>query len=160
MSKFFSKINDLLAMGLGVGYIPWAPGTFGSALALAFAILFPEWVFFTLSGALVLGLGALLTAPICGMAEKRLGHDAGGIVLDEMIGMWMALFLLPRVWWVWLAAFLLFRLLDITKPMGIAALQRVPGGWGVLLDDVAAGVVAGLLTHGLLAVIGFVRLAG
>lgn len=153
MSKFFSKINLALATALGVGFIPAAPGTFGSAFALAVAVFIPAAIFATPWGLSALLLFALLTAFICGTAEKSLGHDAGSIVLDEVIGMWLALLWLPRVWWVWLIAFALFRLFDITKPLFVGKLQDVPGGWGVLLDDVAAGLLACGVTHGVLVVV-------
>ena len=84
MSKFFSKINLALATALGVGFIPAAPGTFGSAFALAVAVFIPAAVFASSWGLAALLIFALLTAFICGAAEKSLGHDAGSIVLDEV----------------------------------------------------------------------------
>ncbi|MCD4830081.1 MAG: phosphatidylglycerophosphatase A [Candidatus Cloacimonetes bacterium] len=147
MSRFFSKVNLALATALGVGYIPWAPGTFGTAFALALAVLFPALFWQSLWGLGLVVAFSFVTAGVCGLAEQRLGHDNGRIVLDEVAGMWVALLFLPRVWWVWLAAFILFRLFDITKPLGIGKLQSFKGGWGVMLDDIGAGLAANLLVQ-------------
>ena len=70
--------------------------------------------------------------------------DAGQIVADEIVGMWLALVWLPDVWWIWIIAFALFRLLDIAKPGPIGWLDKqVKGGLGVMLDDLVAGGLAG-----------------
>ncbi len=66
------------------------------------------------------------------------------MVLDEMVGMWVALWATPVEWETWLAIFFLFRVFDVFKPLGIRWLERLPGGWGVMLDDVLAGVYAWL----------------
>ena len=78
-------------------------------------------------------------------AEAALGHDAHPIVIDELVGQILALMLQPKVWWAMLASFVLFRLFDIWKPFPIGVSQRLPGGWGVVVDDVLAGIYAGVL---------------
>jgi phosphatidylglycerophosphatase A len=101
---------------------------------------------------------ALLSVALCGEAEFRLGaKDPGEIVLDEFVAMpvcllnWQYLSAsLPHwaaPWAVYVAAFALFRLLDITKPLGIAKLQNLPGGWGVTIDDTAAALATCALLH-------------
>ena len=70
------------------------------------------------------------------------GHDAGKIVIDELAGMTIALVAIPNTWIAIVAAFILFRLFDITKPFPINKLQHLPGGWGITMDDVVAGIYA------------------
>ncbi len=78
-------------------------------------------------------------------AERRWGHDNGKIVIDEIAGMWISLLFLPKIWAVFLLSFLLFRAMDIVKPLGARQIQKLPGGWGVVADDVLAGIYANLL---------------
>ncbi|MDX1381461.1 MAG: phosphatidylglycerophosphatase A [Xanthomonadales bacterium] len=138
--------TGFLATGFGAGLAPRAPGTFGTLAAVPFAIVLkslPAGVFAMAWIALLL-LGVVL----CSAAGKRIGvPDHGAIVWDEMVGYWLAVALVP-LHWAWLAAaFALFRVFDIAKPWPVGWLERhVPGGWGVMLDDVAAGA----LTLGLL----------
>jgi len=84
---------------------------------------------------------------ICGQAAEKLGeHDFGGIVWDEIAGLLITMALVPFSWQALVAGFLLFRLFDIVKPWPIRwADRRVQGGFGIMLDDVLAGVIAGLL---------------
>lgn len=137
----------LLATGLGIGYIPWAPGTFGSLWGLAFV-----WGLMHLPviASLVLALFAiLLGVPLCGRAAKLLGKvDPGYVVFDEIAAFPIVFASVPAGWvrFDWqtaLAGFLLFRLFDITKPWPARRLEHLPGGWGVMADDLAAGVYAG-----------------
>jgi len=77
-----------------------------------------------------------------GVIEHRSGqHDPSIVVIDEAAGMWFALLGAWQVWWYYLSAFLVFRLMDVLKPGPINRLQKLPGGWGVMLDDLAAGTV-------------------
>lgn len=139
-----------------LGLSPKAPGTVGSIGALAIYVVFHNFL-----GGLWLPLQLLLWVTliylgtlICGEAEQRLQkRDPGEIVLDEAVaiplcfiglGNWMAPGALP---YTLLAGFLLFRLFDIKKPFGIRDLQRYPGGIGVVLDDVAAGIATCLILH-------------
>lgn len=144
---------QLLAFGFGSGLAPKAPGTFGSLLALA---LFPLLALMPLTAYLVLlAASVLFGIGICAHAANALGvHDDGRIVWDEFAGQWITLLplLLVPGWQLdvtgvlWLVAgFALFRLLDIAKPWPIAYLDKnVHGGLGIMLDDVAAGALAGL----------------
>jgi phosphatidylglycerophosphatase A len=124
----------------GVGYLPGMPGTWGSLAAL------PLW--WGLShlglGGYSLALVAILAVSvrITGLAQDYLGPDHSAIVLDEMVGLLIALAGVPLRWpWV-LVGFALFRLLDIWKPFPIKYCEQLPGGWGVVLDDAAAGLLA------------------
>jgi phosphatidylglycerophosphatase A len=138
------RLAVLLATGLGVGWLPFAPATWASlATALVFAALgFPLPVL-PLAAALV--IVAPLAAGVSGVAERSLGHDARPIVIDEVAGMMVGAF--GAVGWhaggpaVPLALlFLYFRLFDIAKPFPVNQLQNLPGGWGVVADDLAAGL--------------------
>jgi phosphatidylglycerophosphatase A len=137
---------QLLAFGLGSGLSPRAPGTAGSLAALPIYLLLiaplPLWM-----GGLLIAAAALAGIWICGEASRQLGvHDHGGIVWDEFVGMWIALYALPVAPLWWLAAFLLFRLFDILKPWPINWLdEHVPGGTGIMLDDIVAGLFAAVV---------------
>ena len=132
-----------IATALGAGLSPKAPGTAGSLVALL-----PWW--FLLRGlpigwyVVVLIAGFLLGVWACGVAGKRIGvHDHGALVWDEVIGMWITLLAAPPQWWWMAIGFALFRLFDIWKPWPVRlADRRVHGGFGVMLDDVLAGVYA------------------
>lgn len=126
---------------LGAGYAPKAPGTCGSLVALAALALAPAepWYF------AVVGAGVVLTSAGCVLlgrfAERRFGRkDPSAFVLDEVAGMALAglAWTKPPLHWL-LAAFLLFRYFDVRKPLGIRALQGIPHGPGILLDDLVAG---------------------
>jgi phosphatidylglycerophosphatase A len=137
----------LIATFFGAGLFPVAPATFASAIVAA--ILFGLGPGADPAGhgrPLVEGLVILALLPIAifsaHQAEKTLGHDASPIVIDEVVGQMIALWWVPRSWpWV-LAGFLLFRLFDIWKPLGAREAQRLPGGWGIVIDDVLAGLYA------------------
>ena len=130
-----------LALGFGAGLSRWAPGTVGSAVAVLL------WLgFLTLSPAWTTQLGAVILAiPLCiraaGWAARRLGRkDPGCIVSDELAGQWIALLAAPATWPWWLAAFVLFRTFDIAKPWPMRRLEQLPGGVGIVVDDIAAGL--------------------
>ncbi|MBW3660032.1 MAG: phosphatidylglycerophosphatase A [Gemmatimonadetes bacterium] len=128
-----------------IGYWPWGPGTVASAITAALWMLpWPGWAWSTVvAGSIVAG------AAVADRAEAVLGHDDGRIVIDEVAGMGIALLAAPRGWVGAGVAFALFRFLDIAKPPPLGRLQAVRGGWGVMLDDVVAGLVgAALLTLG------------
>ncbi len=134
-----------LAFGLGTGAFPRIPGTMGTLLALIIYCLFPAmpWLVYC-AGLLILTGFAIYLA---GYAEKLTGiEDHPGIVCDEMVGFWLTTLMLPAglVWLI--SAFVLFRLFDISKPWPIQWLQRnVPGGFGIVIDDLMAGLYAWLI---------------
>lgn len=155
-----SRVVLWIAQGFGLGWIPVAPGTWGSLLGLAVA----GWVLrrgATLEACVLTLTGILVAVPICAAAERILGkRDPGSVVLDEIVV--MPLVGLPAVWlvpslaiqhsWVLpLAGFAAFRLFDIWKPGPIRSSQELPGGWGVVMDDVLAAVLAGFVILGLAA---------
>lgn len=137
------------AFGFGAGLLPWAPGTWGSLLALVAYALVPPLPLAVQLG--VLAVLALAGGMLVGVSARRLGvHDHPGIVLDEVLGMWLALAFTPRSLAWWGTAFLLFRLADILKPWPIREIDhRLGGGAGIMLDDVLAAVFAALAVGGL-----------
>ena len=128
----------------GIGYAPIAPGTAGSLVALLLAWALGAWgAAATLSAALACAAATLLLA---GRAESLLGRrDPPAVILDEMAGMLLATVALPRHWAFAAAAFGCFRLLDIWKPLGIRRAEALPGGAGILADDLLAGLYTNLL---------------
>lgn len=133
-----------LALGFGAGLAPRAPGTVGSLLGVLLALaLVPLPA--VAAGAVLLGLSGI-GVWCCGVAGRRLGvSDHPAIVWDEVVGMALTLLAVPPLWPHYLAGFVLFRAFDILKPWPVGVLdRRVGGGLGVMLDDLAAGLLAGL----------------
>ena len=141
LTNFFLQ----LATFFGVGKSPKAPGTFGSLAALPFAALLMLAGPFYYMGACVLLLPiSIVAAEIYERVNG--GHDASEIVIDEVLGMWVSLTWLPLTWQTFLLGFVLFRILDICKPFPISYLDRkIEGGVGVVVDDLAAGLVVNLI---------------
>jgi phosphatidylglycerophosphatase A len=147
----------LLLTGLGTGYLPIAPGTWGSAGACAVFLA----VAFAAGGRQVCVTGTMLSLAaaatlLCGLlggkAEADFGEkDPGQVTLDEWAGQaialcWLPLGTGPRGWAIAAgAAFAAFRAFDIVKPPPIRALERLPGGWGIVADDLLAGVYANII---------------
>ncbi len=133
----------LLALGLGSGLSPRAPGTMGSLVALAL-----WWLFLQAQPAWPMQLLAVLASiPLCVWAAHwtaaRLSvKDPRCVVSDEFAGQWLVLLVVPPSWPWWLAAFVLFRLFDIAKPWPMPSLERLPGGFGIVADDLMAGIYA------------------
>jgi phosphatidylglycerophosphatase A len=142
MIKLFVKIA---ASFFYVGYLPWTPGTAGSAAGLALAwILYPHLLYWTLALCVV---GFLVCAP----AEQVFGaKDPQTFVLDEVCGMMLSVIWLPKEIWVFATAFILFRLLDWLKPWPISILQRQKNPLSIMWDDLAAGLATNLIVWFLL----------
>lgn len=138
------KPSYFVAFGFGTGLIPWAPGTFGTLAA------YP--LFFLLQALHVTGWWlAALCVPlfafgvhVSGVIDEVLGvHDHSGANFDEVVAMLLILAFAPAGWLSWGAAFVLFRFFDIVKPWPVSWLDRhVHGGFGVMIDDIAAALMA------------------
>lgn len=139
-----------LAFGLGSGLLPVAPGTWGSLLAVGIYWALPPVPLAIMLPALAVAF--LAGCVICGTSARRLGvHDHGGIVFDEVVSMLLVLCVTPRTAGWTLVAFLAFRVFDVVKPWPIReADHRIPGGLGIMLDDVLAAVYAALVVRGAL----------
>ncbi|MCG7981663.1 MAG: phosphatidylglycerophosphatase A [Candidatus Thiodiazotropha lotti] len=134
----------LLAFGFGFGLAPKAPGTFGTLVGIPFYLLMqPLPLVYYL---IITAVAFLLGIWICQQTSRDLGvHDHGGIVWDEIVGYLVTMTFAPSGW-VWLMiGFILFRFFDIVKPWPIRWVdQRVEGGFGIMVDDLIAGVFAAI----------------
>jgi phosphatidylglycerophosphatase A len=147
-----NRLALFVATGGYVGYVPIAPGTFGSALGLGLL-----WGMRTVGDGrlevlvivLVLALGVWSGT----VAERHAGRtDPGIVVIDEVAGMLMTMTLIPLTAISAVAGFLVFRALDILKPWPARRLEGLPGGFGIMADDAMAAVYGNLVMHGLRAV--------
>jgi phosphatidylglycerophosphatase A len=144
------RLAVLLATGFGIGRLPVAPATWASAAVALLLFLLPD----AARNPFPLGLTALAALPVAVWssheAEKELGRDAHPIVVDEVVGMLVAVWAVPHAAGaspalLLAAAFFLFRIFDILKPFPIRQSQALPGGWGVVVDDLLAGVATNLV---------------
>ncbi len=143
--KVLTDPVNFLAFGFGTGLAPVAPGTVGS---LPGVLLF--WLTMGYGSYVQLGVAAGLIVAgvwICGESARRIGvHDHGGIVWDEIAGMYVTLMVAPVSVVGWALAFVLFRFMDIVKPWPIRDLDhRIEGGLGIMLDDLVAALYAAVL---------------
>ena len=143
--KVLTDPVNLLAFGFGTGLSPFAPGTVGSLLGVLLA-----WLTMDLGLYVQLGVAVALSVSgiwICGESARRIGvHDHGGIVWDEIAGMYVTLLVAPPTILGYALGFVLFRLFDIAKPWPIRDLDhRLGGGLGIMLDDLAAALYALIL---------------
>jgi phosphatidylglycerophosphatase A len=142
VSAFRRTVPLALATVFGVGYIPFAPGTFGSAAGLLVWWLLPEW-----AGVQAIVIVALFVIGSwsSGVAERHFGAtDPSHVVIDEVMGMMITLFLNPVGGWGAVCGFLLFRAADVVKPFPANRLEALHGGVGVMADDAMAAVYANL----------------
>lgn len=142
------KPDQLLALGLGSGLSPKAPGTFGTLAAIPFYLLIAQGSL--LAQTLVIILTFVVGISLCQRTADALGvHDHPAIVWDEFVGYWATMLAVPLCGFepglLWIVfGFILFRLFDITKPWPIAWVDgKVSGGLGIMLDDLLAAVYAG-----------------
>jgi phosphatidylglycerophosphatase A len=138
-----------IATVLGVGRVPFAPGTFGSAAGLL--------IWAAISGSWIAQAAAIVVVFVAGtwsggIAERHYGAtDPGAVVIDEVLGMLVTLFLNPVGWTGALVGFLLFRVFDVIKPYPANRLERLHGGLGIMSDDAMAAVYANMLLRILIA---------
>ncbi len=131
------KLKYLIATGFGSGYSPYIPGTVGSFVALIIFILIPVNHYIWLGICIVSFILGLWASSV---VEKDQGKDPRIVVIDEFVGQWVALLFLPRIMWVFITGFILFRILDIIKPFPAADMEDYEGAPGIMLDDIIAGV--------------------
>ncbi len=144
-----------IATGLFSGYSPVAPGTAGSMVGLAFYCI-PGF-----EGPAVLACAIVVMFFIgvftAGQMERALGEDPPVVVIDEVVGMWISLLLLPKTILLAFVAFLFFRGFDIVKPPPARRFENYRDGWGIMLDDVAAGVYANAAVRILILILPSIR---
>lgn len=144
MKGFYGLLSKILATVFFIGYIPFAPGTFGSLAGLAFIWIFkPNF----LLQIIILTAGFILGIVSSQIVEKDSGtKDSKHIVIDEFVGYMASIIFLPVTIGYIVTAFFLFRFFDILKPPPIRNLERIfSGGIGVMIDDLAAGIITNLI---------------
>ena len=157
--KSAGTVHRMILTFLGAGYSPWVPGTAGSLAALL--VGFGTWSYCPDSYRIYLfPLLACIASVACIVSGRHIesifgSKDPGAVVIDEVAGQYVTLSVIPFIsasfqpssLVPWIVAFGLFRLLDVLKPLGIRRLETLPEGWGVLLDDIAAGAGAAVLLY-------------
>jgi len=142
---YLTELKDpvvFVAMGFGSGLSPKAPGTAGTLMAVPLVYFLQQQ---TLLVYILVTLFVLLTGSwICGYATKKLQvHDHSGIVYDEVAGFLITMFMVPESWILMLIGFALFRFFDAVKPWPISWFDKnVHGGFGIMFDDVIAGIIS------------------
>jgi phosphatidylglycerophosphatase A len=140
MASLMSRVGWAMGTGIGIGLAPFAPATWASLVAVliyGFSPLDQDSIGFFL----LCGIGFLVGIWACQTLITETDHDPKRAVWDEFAGMWITCLFLPKTF-VWLAlAFVVFRVLDIWKPWPIRKFEALPGGLGIMADDVVAGVV-------------------
>jgi phosphatidylglycerophosphatase A len=140
----------------GIGFMPWMPGTFASIAVAILWFIMPEYYFYNptegeifydryLVFLAILILFSWVCVHISTVCERKYGKDASCIVIDEVAGYLFACVFLPKTMMVAIYALVLFRIFDIAKPLYINRLQNLPNGWGIMLDDVGAGITANII---------------
>ena len=150
--------HQLIATGCGVGFFPYGPGTMGALFAivvwylLSLLVSMPSLIGITL--ALVV-LFTFLGAWSATVSERYWGEDPSRVVIDEVVGQWIVLLAIPFDFQLWhvIVALALFRFFDIVKPLGVRKMENFKGGWGIMADDILAGVYGFIVLHLLLIVL-------
>ena len=143
----FPLFPKLIATSFGVGFLPVMPGTWGAILAIL--LWLPLYLWASAGVTLTVTAGAVVLFAVAGtwassVSEKYWGKDPVVACVDETVGQWISLLPITSVavdpWWLILLSLALFRLFDIYKPLGIRAMERLPRGYGMMADDVLAGI--------------------
>lgn len=140
----YKAISKVIASVFYIGYIPFAPGTFGSLAAFVFVLIIKPDSFWLVTIIIICFIAGVISSHI---AEKELGQkDSSKIVIDEFAGYLVSIAFLPLTFNYLISAFFLFRFFDILKPIPIRNIERhFHGGLGVMLDDIAAGIFANII---------------
>lgn len=136
-------ITKFIGSGFFSGYAPFATGTAGSAIGIAFFFI-PDFsnVYTLIPSTVILFIIGGLAA---GKMEKVYGQDPGIVTVDEIVGMWLSLWFIPFSYLNLALAFILFRILDILKPYPAGEFDKRSGGWNIMLDDVIAGLYTNII---------------
>lgn len=139
------KLAKIISTFFGIGLFPLAPGTLAS---LAMVVLYKyylhnlSWPLYLAVLFLVIAAGVYFSSIYARSLNLK---DPGKVVIDEVAGQLLAVFLLRPDWVILAPAFILFRFLDIIKPMGVKKLETLPAGWGIMADDLGSGLVVNIL---------------
>ena len=139
------RINKIASTVFGIGYLPFAPGTFAAAFAVVIwyflATNFNQFPLLQIGLIIIFSLtGVYCSGKLC--AES--GKDPSFVVIDELVGMWIAVLLIPPTILNYTIAFMFFRFFDIAKPLGIRRMEKMKNGWGIMSDDILAGIYSNI----------------
>ena len=149
-------IHKMIATGLGSGYTPIAPGTAGAILGCLLLWVYEQYIGinnntnFQIGFIIIILLTTLLGVWATQQLQAEWGEDPSRVVIDEVIGVWINLLFVPLTWQNICLGFALFRFFDIAKPLGIRKMEAFENGWGVMLDDVLAGIYGNIILQGIL----------
>jgi phosphatidylglycerophosphatase A len=138
-------VVNAFATGFGAGYAPFASGTIGSIAPCFIGYFMIKGDQFTL--AVVAVISSIISVWSSGEAENYFGHDSKKIVIDEWAGMFITLLFIPYSLSNYLIGFIVFRALDVIKIFPARQAEKLPGGWGVTMDDVVAGIQSSIVTQ-------------
>jgi phosphatidylglycerophosphatase A len=143
MQRGLDLAARLIGTVFGCGYSAFAPGTVGSAagVLLFWPMAHSGWPWQAAASVVLFVIGSVAAGRVAQLVNRK---DPGIVVVDEVVGQWVTLTALPFTPFTAGLGFLLFRVMDIVKPWPARDLEDVPGGWGIMLDDVAAGIYANL----------------
>lgn len=146
----FPLVPKLLATSFGAGFLPVAPGTWGAIVAII--LWLPLYIWASPAATVIITVSAAIIYFIVGtwasnVAERYWGKDPVVACADETVGQWIALIPITSLcpWWEILISLALFRFFDIYKPLGIRQMEKIPGGLGMMADDILAGVYSAVL---------------
>lgn len=160
-NKKFGLLPRIIATTLGCGYWPWGPGTMGAIGGVAVWLLLlcfihSTMVMWTVVAALIV-IFTFAGAWAGTVSERYWGPDPSRVVIDETVGQWIGMLPLSgmaaldgvwysaAMWWGVVLSLALFRFFDIVKPLGVRSMERFPAGWGIMADDILAGIYSALL---------------
>jgi phosphatidylglycerophosphatase A len=148
----FPFLHRLVATSCGFGYFPYGPGTmgalFGILVWLPLHLYAPTSVTLAVTVALIV-VGTVLGVWSASVAERFWGQDPSRVVIDETVGQWISLLPVTAVspWWTIMLAFVMFRFFDILKPLGVRRMEQLPAGYGIMADDILAGVYGAAVVY-------------
>lgn len=142
--------HKIIATACGFGFFPYGPGTMGAVFAVLVWLPLFLWCPYNIWIGVTIGLILLFTAVgawSSDVAEHYWGPDPSRVVIDEVVGMWITLLAVSdhAAWWQPVVAFILFRFFDIVKPLGVRQMEKLPGGIGIMADDVLAGIYGAIV---------------
>lgn len=148
--KRFPLFHKIIATAGGAGYFPYGPGTMGAVVAVL--LWLPLFMCAGDETRAMVTLAAIVLFTVLGVwsstiAERFWGEDPSRVVIDEVVGMWIALLTVPseECWWTVPAAFVLFRFFDMVKPLGVRKMEKLKKGYGIMADDVLAGIYSAIV---------------
>ena len=139
------SVKKVIGSGLFSGYIPFAPGTFGSIVALAIYLIPPFQNIYVILSFIIIGF--FIGIPIGNYFEDLYGKDPKQFTFDEFVGMWIALLFIPQSIDLIVITFIIWRLLDIFKPFPANRAESLKGGLGIMLDDVISGMYSLIIIY-------------